>query len=170
MKTCSKCNVEKPLTDFNKSRSQRDGLQALCKPCHRNFSSKWNKENRDKVLNYKAAYRESHRDELRAKKSIWREENKHLCRRHKSTRRARIAGVGGFLSGGIVIRLFKLQRGKCACCGLPLGKGFHLDHIMPLALGGSNTDDNMQLLRANCNLQKSAKHPIDFMQSKGFLL
>jgi hypothetical protein len=41
---------------------------------------------------------------------------------------------------------------------------------MPLALGGSNTDDNMQLLRAICNYHKYTKHPIDFMQSKGFLL
>ena len=38
------------------------------------------------------------------------------------------------------------------------------------ALGGLNADSNMQLLRAECNLQKSAKHPVDFMQSRGFLL
>jgi len=52
----------------------------------------------------------------------------------------------------------------------PLGDDFHMDHIMPIALGGSNTDDNMQLLRKECNLQKQAKHPIDFMQSRGLLL
>ena len=46
----------------------------------------------------------------------------------------------------------------------------HLDHIMPLALGGSNTDDNIQLLRARCNLQKRAKHPVDFMRERGYLI
>lgn len=35
---------------------------------------------------------------------------------------------------------------------------------------GTNTDDNIQLLRKLCNLQKSAKHPVDFMQQRGFLL
>jgi 5-methylcytosine-specific restriction endonuclease McrA len=45
-----------------------------------------------------------------------------------------------------------------------------MDHIIPLALGGTNTDDNIQLLRAKCNKQKGAKHPIDFMQQRGFLL
>lgn len=55
-------------------------------------------------------------------------------------------------------------------CGKPLGDAYHLDHVMPLALGGSNTDDNMQLLRDRCNLQKHAKHPVDFMQERGFLL
>jgi 5-methylcytosine-specific restriction endonuclease McrA len=51
-----------------------------------------------------------------------------------------------------------------------LGDNYHLDHIVPLAIGGTNTDDNIQLLRQKCNQQKSAKHPIDFMQSRGFLL
>lgn len=70
----------------------------------------------------------------------------------------------------IAERLFKLQRGKCACCKQPLGDDYHMDHIMPLSLGGSNTDDNIQLLRAKCNQQKSAKHPVDFMQQRGFLI
>lgn len=41
---------------------------------------------------------------------------------------------------------------------------------MPLALGGANEDWNIQLLRQRCNNQKKAKHPVDFMQSKGYLL
>lgn len=45
-----------------------------------------------------------------------------------------------------------------------------MDHILPLALGGTNVDENIQLLRKRCNLQKCAMHPVDFMQSKGRLL
>ena len=41
---------------------------------------------------------------------------------------------------------------------------------MPIALGGKNVDDNVQLLCAACNLSKQAKHPVDFMQQRGFLL
>jgi hypothetical protein len=33
-----------------------------------------------------------------------------------------------------------------------------------------HTDFNVQLLCATCNLNKNAKDPIDFMQSRGFLL
>lgn len=36
--------------------------------------------------------------------------------------------------------------------------------------GGTNTDDNIQLLNAKCNVSKGAKHPIEFMQKQGFLL
>jgi len=68
-------------------------------------------------------------------------------------------------------KLFVLQKGICACgCQQPLGRDYHLDHRMPLALGGTNTDDNVQLLTKLCNLQKGKKHPIDFMQSRGFLI
>jgi len=78
---------------------------------------------------------------------------------------------GGELSKNLVAKLFKLQGGQCACgCGGDLGEDYHLDHRMPLALGGSNTDGNMQLLRKRCNLRKGAKHPIKFMQENGFLL
>lgn len=67
-------------------------------------------------------------------------------------------------------KLYELQRGKCACCCKPLGNNYHLDHRVPLARGGRNEDCNMQLLRAKCNMQKSAKDPIEFMQERGFLL
>jgi 5-methylcytosine-specific restriction endonuclease McrA len=48
--------------------------------------------------------------------------------------------------------------------------GYHLDHIVSLKRGGDNVDSNMQLLTKRCNQNKSAKDPIAFMQSRGFLL
>lgn len=85
-------------------------------------------------------------------------------------RKRRISSNSGTLSRGIAKRLMVSQKGKCACCGAKLGDDYHLDHIIPLALGGAHEDSNIQLLRSRCNLQKHAKHPIDFMQQRGFLL
>jgi 5-methylcytosine-specific restriction endonuclease McrA len=102
--------------------------------------------------------------------SAWQRAHLELWRTHKQNRNAKKRGNGGTLSRGLSEKLFKLQGGKCACCALPLGKNFHLDHIMPIALGGPNIDSNIQLLRPRCNIQKKAKHPVDFMQSRGFLL
>lgn len=87
---------------------------------------------------------------------------------NQSKRRIRTSD-GGRLSKNIVESLLSSQRGKCACCGLPLGRDFHIDHIMPLALGGKNIDSNVQLLRSTCNLRKHAKHPVDYMQEMGKL-
>jgi 5-methylcytosine-specific restriction endonuclease McrA len=48
--------------------------------------------------------------------------------------------------------------------------GYHKDHVVPLALGGEHAPNNIQLLCPACNLSKGARHPVDFMQSKGMLL
>ena len=115
-----------------------------------------------------AKWRASNADKERARCANWAASNPEAKRFHRANRRARNIGK---LSPGLLDRLFELQRGKCACgCKQPLGDDYHLDHRMPLALGGMNTDDNMQLLRKLCNLQKGAKHPVAFMQQRGFLL
>lgn len=38
-KICTKCKVEKPVTDFTKS--TRDGYRSSCKLCHRDEKQKW---------------------------------------------------------------------------------------------------------------------------------
>jgi hypothetical protein len=127
--------------------------------------------NSNKVKAYQAAYYAANHDKCKAAQATWNAANTEAMRIHRQNRRAREREAGGKLSKGLAKRLFTLQHGKCACgCKQPLGTDYHLDHRMPLALGGTNTDDNMQLLTATCNLKKGAKHPVEFMQSNGFLL
>ena len=90
---------------------------------------------------------------------------------YKSRARARdkkLLGQPGFTETD-VLALLKLQRGQCACCRVKLTR-FEIDHVDPLALGGAHSVRNIQLLCRLCNRQKHATHPIDFMQSKGYLL
>jgi 5-methylcytosine-specific restriction endonuclease McrA len=141
----------------------------------------WKAANKDKVKAGTArvsqvnaarciAWREENKESRKEFSKQWAKANAVKRREYSHTRRARISGAGGVISQGFVDRLFELQKGKCPCCNQPLGDDCHIDHIMPLALGGSNADENIQLLRATCNGQKHAKHPVDFMQSRGFLL
>lgn len=131
---------------------------------------KYHLKNRLKKLAYSIEYYYSHREKILEYGKRWTKENPEKVRAKVLNRLARRRSSEGRLSSGIAIKLYRLQRGKCACCGKPLGNDYQLDHIMPLALGGSNTDSNVQLLRSLCNLQKSAKHPNDFMRQRGFLL
>ena len=135
-------------------------------------------KNKDKVIAQTALWQRNNPDKVAARNKRWadanpdkvRAKNKKNEKVRGQNRRALVRNAVGKLSKDLPAKLFKLQGGKCPCCKQPLGDDYHLDHKMPLALGGENTDDNMQLLRATCNLQKNAKHPVDFMQSRGFLL
>jgi hypothetical protein len=45
--------------------------------------------------------------------------------------------------------------GQCVRCGSK--QNLHYDHIIPVSKGGGNLEDNVQLLCAACNLEKSTK-------------
>jgi hypothetical protein len=167
--------------------SNKDHIKAVC--------DAWKKANPEKVKEMACSaylrHREKHLEKNKARKiankskyaavsAIWRKNNKPKIaawraanpdrnRINQHNRRARERS-GGRLSPNLRDKLLRLQKGKCACCKKPLGSNYHMDHIFPLALGGLNVDDNIQLLRQRCNQQKSKKHPIDFMQERGFLL
>jgi 5-methylcytosine-specific restriction endonuclease McrA len=130
----------------------------------------WHKLNKEKANATSAAWSKANLEKKVAYNAAWRianiEKARYTGRMGRQNRRAREKGK---LSKDLGYRLFELQKGKCACCHARLEK-YHLDHIMPLALDGANADSNIQLLCPTCNLEKHAKHPIDFMQSRGFLL
>lgn len=83
----------------------------------------------------------------------------------------RKAAKVGRLPKGTVKRIGAAQRWKCVACCCDLKRaGYHMDHIMPLSKGGRHAPENIQLLCPSCNVRKSAKDPIAFMQERGFLL
>lgn len=114
-------------------------------------TTEWRRNNVEYRMAYSAKYREKNREKVR----MWG--RSYLERLRKA----------GPMPDGIRSRLFSTQGGKCACCGQPLGDDYHLDHITPLILGGTNDESNLQLLRAECNCRKSFKHPDEYMQSIG---
>jgi len=130
---------------------------------------------RKKIDAQKAAWRKANPDKVRAACALatkrWRKANPASARRtDRIQARRRRAGLrNGIVSSNIEEILFEKQDGYCAYnlfCNSDLYiEGFHLDHIMPLALGGLHEDSNLQLTCPICNLRKSAKHPDDFLRS-----
>lgn len=119
----------------------------------------------------KAAWRKANPDKDRACKAAWCKANQELRRIYEHNRRVRKTANGGKLSKGISEKLLLRQKEKCAICKKSVKKyGHHLDHIVPISKGGKNIDANIQLLCPACNHKKSAKDPIQFMQSLGYLL
>ncbi len=109
-------------------------------------------------------------EKVLASKRSWKKNNPEAVREAQITRRARIRAVDGRLPRGTIKRLYVSQNGRCACCRSHLNDVYHVDHIYALVNGGPHEPSNLQLLCPPCNLAKHAKDPIDFMQSRGYLL
>lgn len=136
---------------------------------YKSARQRWYERNKGAAIAQMAQYDREHPEVRRRARKAWKARNPERVRETGRVRGLRVR-LSGRLSKGLIQRLHRLQQGKCPCCGKPLGNRYHLDHVVPLALGGEHADHNMQLLRDLCNLQKSRKHPVDFMQSRGFLL
>jgi hypothetical protein len=48
MKICSNCKINKPLSEYYKNITGKNGLHGECKPCNRIRAKKWYKDNPDR--------------------------------------------------------------------------------------------------------------------------
>ena len=134
-------------------------------------AARYRAANPEQTKRQNAKRRAADPDLARRESREWFARNPERRAAYEQNRRAKKRARAGKLSANIIETLMAKQRGLCACCRVDLKlSGVHLDHVMPLALGGEHADKNMQLLCPPCNQQKHSKHPIDFMQQKGFLL
>lgn len=101
MKTCTKCGVEKPLTEFWRDRSKKHGHSARCKVCKTSAHNQYRRER---------GY-----DKKRYWKNPQKERERHLIRKY-----------GLDLAG--YERLFVKQDGACAVCGKRQKRAFDVDH------------------------------------------
>lgn len=55
-----------------------------------------------------------------------------------------------------IAEIYDLQDGRCAYCGMPFHerKDFHIDHMIPISKGGTNSPWNIALACVPCNLSK----------------
>ena len=153
--------------------ANRDRLKAAARNHHTENAariSERRKSLRDKLRAQAMAWRAANRSRARATMNAWYAANKERLRPGRKAAKA-MRRAAGRVDAGAVDALMVLQRGRCACCRTSIkSAAYHLDHIHPLARGGDNTLTNLQLLCPPCNLSKSAKDPVAFMQSRGFLL
>jgi 5-methylcytosine-specific restriction endonuclease McrA len=191
MKTCTTCGACLPISEFNKDRQKKDGLNPRCKSCSR----AWHHKNKGRVSEYQKnyycenieyhkskskSYRLKNRDRINQVKREWYNENKDKAAQYRKerspiyatyarNRRAKVKGSGGEHTIDDIVMLERYQGMKCAICNCEL-KSYHVDHIVPISKGGGNDFYNLQLLCAPCNLSKNDTDPIEYNQQRGLLL
>jgi len=114
-----------------------------------------------KVASGRAYYR-ANRDRLLFEKRLRYAQIPDVLRARSHSMRAARAKAAGKHTAADVRSQFARQKGRCYWCGKKVGLTYHVDHVVPLSLGGSNGLENIVVSCAGCNLKKHAKHPMDF--------
>lgn len=72
-KICSKCGRELPISEFSKDKSKKDGLQAYCKECNKQYREEHKEEYQKQ---YKAEYKEEYTEYRKQYQKQWYAEHK----------------------------------------------------------------------------------------------
>lgn len=190
---CKSCAAARSAAQYaanpGKARARMAEYRASNREAIKAYRSAYYAAHSEKIKANKAAYRLSSPEKLRARDaayhsanpekvsarySAWRRDNPDKRAANDRNRRARTRSAEGKHTAADVSAIFEAQRGLCANCQTKLFKSgkqkYHVDHIMPLALCGSNWPSNLQCLCPTCNLSKGAKHPDEWAKQQGRLL
>lgn len=136
---------------------RRKATSAKYRKAHPEEQKQYYKANAEKIKARVREWYEKNTEKVSAYKKSWFKDNPEARPEYKARRRVRIGDDR--LPRGSIKKLYAAQNGLCACCGGELGEKYHVDHIMPLALGGRHILGNIQLLLPLCNQRKSSLHP-----------
>ena len=163
MKTCSKCNTEKPLTEFVKNKARKDGVSVYCKPCTKEYFStpKWKEyeNNRNKkrsktegYKSYQSKYQMKLNNEKYKSDPIFKLKTNFRNRIRKYIDRKSVPSQSIL---GCSWQTFKEYIEGKFQTGMTWDNhsqfGWHLDHIIPLA--SAKTEDELYKLNHYTNLQ-----------------
>lgn len=192
-KLCRRCDTVKPITEFRKDRTKKSGYGSYCKPCSSEIAKAWQRNNpekrqaRDEAWYAKnkerkaandsrrlAAYRDRRREidrarwsrmseeERRERWNRWysanREHRNHYRRTRSIIRRSQGADWQQFPESLEYVLL--VSNDPCVYCG---ASAQSIDHIVPVAGGGSGEWSNLAPACLSCNSSKCDEPLLTFL-------
>lgn len=110
-----------------------------------------------------AEWRKSNVRKLTAWANRWRRQNPAASAAIKARRRALAHRLADHYTKGDVRRQLALQNWLCFWCDTALPqRGYHVDHLIPLARGGLNDAANIVIACARCNRAKHQHLPLEW--------
>lgn len=170
VKRCVRCGEEKPLSSFyaygytTRQGKQSTRYESRCMDCSRERRKEYYSDNINACQATAAEWKRRNREHLRAYNKE-RQRDPEYRRNKAKAQRARKARMrsGADNKDPRIAALYqeamdwekKLE--ACVISDDPIDLKVHVDHIVPLALGGKHVFENLQILDARINMQKGAK-------------
>ena len=168
MKICTQCKQEFPKTleYFNKRGKY---LRSYCKECDKVRVKIWKKANVERVKARKKAWQKANPEKVNARTNAWHRANPESSAATQRRRRARKLGNG--FEPYTLEEVFETYGTNCYLCDMPINlqisgrpgsnpqwrSGLNIEHFIDIALGGSDTIENVRPSHAWCNLTKGTK-------------
>ena len=161
MKKCTKCKVEKEITEFSKDKTRKDGVYSSCKLCNKEYY----KENKNKIIEQKKEYLKENKDKInkRQKEYIKNRRLSDPLYKMKSNLRSRTYNAfkhKGYSKKtktqemlGVDWEITKKHIERQFTKGMNWSNqgDWHIDHIIPLS--SANTEERLKKLCHYTNLQ-----------------
>ncbi|MFD2923887.1 HNH endonuclease [Halobacillus naozhouensis] len=135
-KNCRICQTEKPLSEYNVKKSNKDGLRNACRPCQRNSNAEYRKTPEGRLV------RAFHQAKGSAKRN----------------------GVFDDLTMDELREAYRVSKARgCPYCGEEIeDNSFSLDHVIPMSKHGPNTFANIVICHHLCNTNKHNRPVTDY--------
>ena len=166
-KFCGKCLKEKSKTLFSASSKNKDGLQAWCKKCNRDYGKLLYSLN-PKLFSIRAkARRDKNHVKHLAREKKWRDSNKEIKRNHNKEWKIKNRPKVNFATAKRrALKLLSMpkwankRRIESVYKAAILKPGFVVDHIIPLkgkTVCGLHVENNLSIISAKENTEKNNK-------------
>ena len=83
MKTCTKCDIEKDESAFNKSKQSKDGLKYSCKKCEKEYGKEYRQNNKESIKENKKEYYQDNKESIKENKKEYYQENKESIKEYQ---------------------------------------------------------------------------------------
>jgi len=164
-KVCTKCSLEKPLDEYHKQGTSKDGLQSHCKLCRSAHAKEYNEKNKGRFSERKSEYFKEYyrknKERLNANTKAWKRCNPEALRRHstKSWSKRRAAKLHADVPWADQEKIDYVYYCR-DLVNKVYGGDCEVDHIEPLQgkhVCGLHVHNNLQLLSAKANRSKGAR-------------
>jgi 5-methylcytosine-specific restriction endonuclease McrA len=153
-RTCLACRKELPLDCYYASKTNKTGRTPTCKECIKARSKQWKRENRERAVANDARWQRENKERVQAKGNRWRARHPYRAFFVDKARHSNSRSPGGRVTAKQLAARWEYYGGRCWVCK---AEATEIDHVKPMAWGGSGWPANLRPICQPCNIKKSSR-------------